>query len=164
MRYFPLVLLLCLISCGDEGDGEFIQLPSGIHVRYTDQGTVASGAATLEDIYGWLEDEISKACVNDPRLACKAWSCAYDIIDNHSFIATDGHTWACGQWLGFVNTAKVALYSQAVGYAVPTDPPPPAWTVRMSWRDPALYVWGVMPPRFPALQHELEHAIGLPVP
>ena len=40
---------------------------------------------------------------------------------------------------------------------VPTDPPPPMWTLRMSWRDPALYVWGVEP-WMPAMAHELGHA------
>lgn len=156
MKHLTITLLLLTIGCGDEADmtGYFTS-DDGLLCHYADQGTVVTERMSLQTITDILYQEIQ--ALEDPTLKEAAQGVCFDIIDNHSFLV--GDVWACGQWLPQCNTVKVCLYSQAVGYAVPTDPPPPTWTVRTSWRDPSLYVWGVVPTYFPALEHELGHVV-----
>ena len=153
MRYLTIaVLLLTVVSCGDDYSEGFGATPLGYSVRFTDQGTIATGRATLNDIHLRLEGEL--AGLTDPALRNAATHVAFDIVDNHSFLV--GNAWAAGQWLPQANTVKVCLYGQGVGPVAPSDAP--TWTVRQSWRDPALMVWGVVPAYLPALGHELGHA------
>lgn len=65
--------------------------------------------------------------------------------------------WASGLYSG--NGIAVTFWSRAKGDEVPADAP--AWTVYEwgSLRPVPKYDWGYVPPQFPALAHEIGHAI-----
>lgn len=67
--------------------------------------------------------------------------------------------WAAGAWSGDYRIIQLAFWARAKGNVVPADAPP--WTV-YTWgalRPDPKYDWGYEPPPFPALGHELGHAI-----
>ncbi len=150
------VLALVSVSCFEDppSDHSFLVSSHGHRVRFIDYGTISSGRATLQEIHDRLAYELSICAFYQWQ-----YDVCYDIVDAHSFVV--GDVWACGQYLPGTKTVKVCWYSQATGTEAPPDAP--AWTVRPSWRDPSIMVWGVVPKYLPALEHELGHYVYGPL-
>lgn len=124
----------------------------------------------MEQIYSWHAKAVERAAgelalkgVDKNSALAQAKKTPWVLVDNHSFRV--GDRWVAGEFIPANGAAKVSLYVQAPvpGEAfVPKDAP--IWTVRVSYRDPNIWVYGTLPEGkwFPATNNELAHAMGLP--
>lgn len=167
-----LLISFSVLSCSHDSsadDPPFTLSPYGYFVYYQDQGSVATGRLTLDEIYLLHSQTIDRAVQELNREGvpldegyAMARSYNWLLVDNVAFIASDGRTWVTGEILRRHGQIWVAMYARVEGYttAVPSDAPP--WTIRIGFSgDVDWSRWGALDRNnaFPASKHELGHAL-----
>jgi len=172
---FFLAAIVVAASClrDEPEDPPYVRSPQGYLVYYVDQGTVASGRATMDQLYQWHADAVARGILDLNRaygwpieeLQGMAYGLGWVLVDNCAFVASDGRTWAAGEFLPSSRNVKtdridVALYTWTSGPASTIPPDSPPWTRRIAPWDPNLARWGVLVAgnEWPATRHEMGHA------
>lgn len=166
MRYLPLLLLA---SCTDDDDPykEADRTPAGYHVVYHDAGLLASGLMTYEQILGAFDaaylrsaiDLETRYGVDRQRTLALPFEAKilFVLHDHYRFVASDGATWATGEYLG--DTIAVAIHPKGYvepGIAVPAEALP--WTLVVGPTTGRTYYGTLDLVNFgPALSHEIGH-------
>ncbi len=162
-----LVLAALLPSCGPE-KYDFRQTPGGNSLAWENVGAVPDWYS-LNDIHLAFDAAVEDAVAYLARYGA-APEFVRSVARGHQHVGFDAARfqiaasptgWASGAYFQGSPRIALAFWSRARGNVVPADAPP--WTV-YSWPqrpDPA-FDWGVEPPVFPALGHEIGHAIWGP--
>lgn len=159
-----LTLALLLPACGNE-KYDYLRTPAGYSLAWENVGAV-DALYSLNDILDSFDMAVERAKthlakygVAPQTVESYAKSCKHIGIDGARFKIDASPTgYASGAYYVGHQRIVLAFWTRASGNVVPPDAP--AWTV-YSWPqrpDPA-YDWGVEPPSFPALGHEIGHAI-----
>lgn len=140
--------------------------PNGWHVNYGDQGTVGGGHATLVEVYADFDAAMDRTYV---ALGQAAWDVVrdrkvvFELVD-HTRFPIQG-VYATGAYDGGdgIIVAMYATQSAPPGSPFPAQALP--WTCRIGTVTGTTY-WGQREGNvpFPALEHEIGHALGLVYP
>lgn len=160
-------IVVALLGCSRSDDYDRATVtPAGYRVRYEDQGTIASGRMTGQEILSAFDAAMTRAAGDlaaryqiDPAVALAApfeEKVVFHLAD-HAWFSSSGGGRAFGEWLG--DTIIVAVHAHRAvpqGTPIPTDALP--WT---PLNVAGTIHYGVMdiPGFCPALAHELGHLL-----
>lgn len=155
----------CLVGCTHEDKYHYHPTTNGHLLSWQNDGAVPEWFS-MNEVDSRLDLAVDRAVAHlaiygTPEALVRATARGYKYVgfDAARFKADASPTgWASGMYSGPSHPIALAFWSRAKGNDVPPDAPP--WTA-YQWPqrpDPA-WDWGVEPPAFPALGHEIGHAI-----
>lgn len=159
------IVLGLLLGCGNEDPYTYTPTPKGYALSWQNVGAVPdwyslSGIGSLFD--GSVEDAVLYLGKYGaaPELVRSVTAQHRNVgFDAARFaIRASGTGWASGAYIAQKRQILLAFWTRVKGDVVPADAP--AWTV-YSWptRPSPAYDWGEIPKAFPALGHEIGHAL-----
>lgn len=169
MKTLTAALLLAYAGCIDGNDDykDADRTPAGYHVVYHDTGLLGSGLMTYGQILGAFDAAYLRSAIDlETRYGIDRQrtlalpfeeKILFALHDHFRFVATDGKTWATGEYTG--GTIAVAMHPKShveSGIATPSDALP--WTLVTGSITGRTYFGRLdLVAAFPALEHELGH-------